>query len=80
MSYLNFTDEIEITFKPFVIFGVVTSEMKYQKGHVTDIGAINFIYDCNYTGDTGEIIIVHGNVIDDGGFDPEFDFYGKWNY
>lgn len=74
VSYLNFTDEIEITFKPFVIFGVVTSEMKYQKGHITDIGAINFIYDCNYTDDTGEIINVHGNVIDDGGFDPEFDF------
>ncbi len=74
VSYLNFTDEIEITFKPFVIFGVVTSEMKYQKGYITDIGAINFIYDCNYTDDTGEIINVYGNVIDDGGFDPEFDF------
>lgn len=74
VSYLNFTNEMEITFKPFIIYGVVTSEMNYQKGHISDIGAINFIYDCNYTRDTGIIINVYGSVIDDGGFDPEFDF------
>jgi len=70
----DYTGELDITFRPFVIYGVVTAEKVYQKGYLTDLNAIYFIYDCNYTRDTGMMINEYGEILDDGGFDADFDF------
>jgi len=74
VSYQNFTSEIEVTFRPFVVYGVVTEENSYQNGSLSGLNEVRFIYDCNYTRETGNMLYLDGTIIDDGGFEPEFDF------
>jgi len=71
VSFLNFTSEIEITFRPFIVYGVVTSEKAYE--YLSDLWSVEFIYDCNYTRNTGDVLRLSGDISDDGGF-ADFDF------
>ena len=64
----------EVTFRPFVIKAIKTSYPYYQKGNIYDISDIEFVLDCNYTDDTLEIVNAYGSIIDNGGFDPNYDF------
>ena len=74
LTYLNFTSEVELTFHPFIVYGVVTDEKVYRKGSVSSLKDIDYVYDCNYTRDTGVVVKLYGDITDNGGFDPDFDF------
>ena len=74
VTYDDYTAQIDITFHPYILYGVVTADKVYQKGFLSDLYAIRFIYDCNYTRGTGEPVIVHGEITDNDGFDSDFDF------
>lgn len=71
VSLMNFTSEIEVTFRPFIVYGVMTAEKTYE--NLSSLWSVKFIYDCNYTRDTGEILRLSGDISDDGGF-ADFDF------
>lgn len=74
VTFENFTGAVDITFRPFVIYRVITEQKAYQQGYLSDIGDISPVYDCNYTNETGKTIQVYGTITDNGGFDPDFDF------
>ena len=74
VMFENFTGAVDITFRPFVIYGVITEQKAYQQGYLSGIGDISPVYDCNYTRETGKTIQVYGTITDNGGFDPDFDF------
>ena len=75
-NFKQYVDEedVSITFRPFVINAVKTKFDYYQIGSISNISDIEFILDCNYTADLGEIISINGNVTDLGDFDPDYDF------
>ena len=74
VTYYNYTGEVDILFRPFVIKGIKTTQAFYQQGSLTSINELSFVYDCNYTDITGDILDVYGSIVDDGAFDPDFDF------
>lgn len=74
VAFENFTGAVDITFRPFVIYGVITEQKAYQQGYLSGIGDISPVYDCNYTRETGKTIRAYGTITDNGGFDPDFDF------
>ena len=70
----GYEESVSITFRPLVINAVKTEFEYYQTGKISDIGDVEFILDCNYTDDLGEVIGINGNVTDLGDFDPNYDF------
>lgn len=74
VAFENYTGTVDITFRPFVIYGVTTEQKAYQQGYLSAIGDIATVYDCNYTRETGKTIRAYGTITDNGGFDPDFDF------
>ena len=70
----DYEETVTITFRPLVINAVKTKFDYYQSGGISDISDIEFILDCNYTDNLGEIISVNGYVTDHGDFDPYYDF------
>ena len=76
-SINDFTKEIEITFRPYVLYGVITETAVYQQGYINGLDQIGVLYDSNCYRETGETMTEYlnsANVVDDGGFDVDFDF------
>ena len=74
VSYDNYSGTLEITFRPYKLYGVVTERMYYQQGQISSLDEISFVFDSNYTRDTKDVVYAGGRVYGAGGFDANYDF------
>ena len=72
VSYDNYTGTLNVTFRPYKIYGIVTEYKFYREG--TSLDDVEFVIDSNFTRETGEVVYADGSVTDNGGFDANYDF------
>ena len=80
LNLFNYTTEMEVTIRPYIVYGVIASPCYYQQEHISNISQLMLIYDSNYYRESKiEYYLDNANIVDVGDFDPDFDFaaYGS---
>ncbi len=72
VSFNNYTGTLDITFRPYKIYGIAPEYKYYKVG--TSLDDVEFVIDSNFTRETGEVVYANGSVSNDGGFDANYDF------
>ena len=71
----DYEGTVTITFRKAETYGLFTKNKYYQKGQLTDLSQVQLLYDKNYAREMREEYNVYsGEIVDNGGFDPDFDF------